>query len=537
MRKKRIAIVTGASSGLGKEFARKIVRIQNIDEVWCIARHPGKLQETAEELGSKIRTFPVDLSKKKQIKAFQKNLEKENVGIKILVNSAGFAKFCSYGDLDLNRSLNMIDVNVKGVVAMGLICIPYMGKGSHIINIASIAAFQPLPYLNLYSATKAFVKNYSRALNIELQDRGIHVTAVCPGWLKTALFQRANIGASKTIHHFHCMNNPARVAGKALHDAAAGKDISVYGYSNKLCHLATKILPDPVIMRGWLDYQHLTPKQSNTERKNTKNTRKEEKNTMDYGLIGGKLGHSYSKDIHEMLADYTYDLCPLTKEEFHPFMEKHDFRAINVTIPYKQDVIPYLYEMDANAEAIGAVNTIVNKNGKLYGHNTDFSGFLYMLQKHNISVQGKKCVVLGDGGASKAVVAVLKKCNAGEIIIVDVISTESAITYDELFEKHTDAQFIANTSPVGMYPNCDASPVDLSRFPQCEAVADVIYNPLETKLIAQAKSLGMNGVNGLEMLVAQALYAIEFFLDTKLDEAQIDEVYQKLYQEKASEQE
>lgn len=534
MKKKRIAIVTGASSGLGKEFARRIVRYQAIDEVWCIARQPEKLRAVAKELGPKVRTFSVDLSKKKQIKAFRKNLEQENVWIKILVNSAGFAKFCSYNDLDLNQSLNMIDVNVKGVVAMGLICIPYMGKGSHIINIASIAAFQPLPYLNLYSATKAFVENYSRALNIELQDRGIHVTTVCPGWLKTALFRRADIGASKTIHHFHCMNNPGRVAGKALHDAAAGKNISVYGCSNKLLHLLSKLTPNSFAMKAWLEYQHLTPKQSNMEQKNT---RKEGKNTMDYGLIGGKLGHSYSKDIHEMLADYTYDLCPLTKEEFHPFMEKHDFRAINVTIPYKQDVIPYLYEMDANAKAIGAVNTIVNKDGKLYGHNTDFSGFLYMLQKHNISVEGKKCVVLGDGGASKAVVAVLKKCNAGEIIIVDVISTESAITYDELFEKHTDAQFIANTSPVGMYPNCDASPVDLSRFPQCEAVADVIYNPLETKLITQAKSLGMNGVNGLEMLVAQALYAIEFFLDTKLDESQIDEVYQKLYQEKASEQE
>lgn len=533
MRKKRIAIVTGASSGLGKEFARRIVRFQTIDEVWCIARQPEKLQETARELGSKIRTFSIDLSKKKQIKAFRKNLEQENVWIKILVNSAGFAKFCSYDDLDLNRSLNMIDVNVKGVVAMGLICIPYMGRGSHIINIASIASFQPLPYLNLYSATKTFVKNYSRALNIELQDRGIHVTAVCPGWLKTALYQRADIGAPKTIHHFHCMDNPSRVARKALRDAAAGKDISVYGLSNKLFHLLSKFLPHSFVMKTWLEYQHLSPEQSSQKQQNTG---KEENNIMDYGLIGGKLGHSYSKDIHEMLADYTYDLCPLTKEEFHPFMEKHAFRAINVTIPYKQDVIPYLYEMDANAKAIGAVNTIVNKDGKLYGHNTDFSGFLYMLQKHNISVQDKKCVVLGDGGASKAVVAVLKKCNAREVIIVDIVSTESAITYDELFEKHTDAQFIANTSPVGMYPNCDASPVDLSRFPNCEAVADVIYNPLETKLIAQAKALGMNGVNGLEMLVAQALYAIEFFLDTKLDESKIDEVYQKLYQEKAAEQ-
>ncbi|MBQ1993036.1 MAG: shikimate dehydrogenase [Lachnospiraceae bacterium] len=256
---------------------------------------------------------------------------------------------------------------------------------------------------------------------------------------------------------------------------------------------------------------------------------------MDYGLIGEKLGHSYSKDIHEMLADYTYDLCPLTKEEFAEFMEKKKFKSINVTIPYKRDVIPYLYEMDDNAKAIGAVNTIVNKDGKLYGHNTDFSGFMYMLKKHDIDVAGKKCLVLGDGGASKAVVAVLKKMGASEVIIVDIIKTETAITYDECFEKHTDAQFIANASPVGMYPKCDASPVDLTRFPKCEAVADVIYNPLQTKLVAQAEELGMKGVNGLEMLVAQALYAVEFFLDTKLDEEKIDEVYRKIYDEKSKE--
>lgn len=256
---------------------------------------------------------------------------------------------------------------------------------------------------------------------------------------------------------------------------------------------------------------------------------------MDYGLIGEKLGHSYSKDIHEMLADYTYDLCPLTKEEFAEFMEKKEFKSINVTIPYKRDVIPYLYEMDDNAKAIGAVNTIVNKDGKLYGHNTDFSGFMYMLKKHDIDVAGKKCLVLGDGGASKAVVAVLKKMGASEVIIVDIIKTETAITYDECFEKHTDAQFIANASPVGMYPKCDASPVDLTRFPKCEAVADVIYNPLQTKLVAQAEELGMKGVNGLEMLVAQALYAVEFFLDTKLDEEKIDEVYRKIYDEKSKE--
>lgn len=271
----------------------------------------------------------------------------------------------------------------------------------------------------------------------------------------------------------------------------------------------------------------------------SKNTQPQKRKTrrtiVDYGLIGEKLGHSYSKDIHEMLADYTYDIHPLSKEEFATFMQAKNFQAINVTIPYKQEVIPYLDEMDDNAKAIGAVNTIVNKNGRLYGHNTDFSGFLYMLNKHNINVSGKKCVVLGDGGASKAVVAVLNKLDAKEIVIVDIVKTKSAITYEELFDKHTDADFIANTSPVGMYPKSDTSPVDLTKFPNCKAVADVIYNPLETKLVGQAKELGMNGVNGLEMLVAQALYAVEFFLDTKLDESQIDEVYKKIYEEKSKE--
>ena len=156
---------------------------------------------------------------------------------------------------------------------------------------------------------------------------------------------------------------------------------------------------------------------------------------MEYGLIGEKLGHSYSKEIHESLADYTYEIHPVSKEDFDDFMRKHEFKSINVTIPYKKDVIPYLDELDENAQAIGAVNTIVNKDGKLYGHNTDFSGFMYMLKKHNISIEGKKCVVLGDGGASKAVVAVLKKMGAKEVIIVDIIKTDSAITYDECFEK------------------------------------------------------------------------------------------------------
>lgn len=246
---------------------------------------------------------------------------------------------------------------------------------------------------------------------------------------------------------------------------------------------------------------------------------------MDYGLIGEKLGHSSSKEIHGKLADYTYDLCPLTKEEFKEFMEKREFKAINVTIPYKCDVIPYLSSMDDNAKAIGAVNTIVNRGGNLYGYNTDMPGFIYMVKKNGIEMAGKKVVVLGNGGAAQAVKAAIRKLSASELIIVGHRTMrKGVITYEECFEKHSDADIVVNTSPVGMYPNVDASPVDLTRFPDCHAVVDIIANPLTTKLVAQARELGMTGVTGLEMLVAQAKYAVEIFLDTKIPEEKIEEI-------------
>lgn len=250
---------------------------------------------------------------------------------------------------------------------------------------------------------------------------------------------------------------------------------------------------------------------------------------MEYGLIGETLGHSVSKEIHEQLTDYTYEPHPLTREEFPEFMEKRPFRAINVTIPYKQEVIPYLTEMDDNAKAIGAVNTIVNRNGKLYGYNTDMPGFLYMVKKHGVNMTGKKVVVLGNGGASQAIQAAVKKMGASDMIIVGHRTMkEGVITYKECFAKHGDADIVVNTSPVGMFPHVDASPVDLTHFPKCEAVFDIIANPLTTKLVAQARELGMIGVTGLEMLVAQAKYAAEIFLDTKIDENRIDEIYQKM---------
>lgn len=249
---------------------------------------------------------------------------------------------------------------------------------------------------------------------------------------------------------------------------------------------------------------------------------------MEYGLIGEKLGHSFSKEIHEELADYQYDITPLTREEFPEFMKARDFKAINVTIPYKCDVIPYIDEMDSSASSIGAVNTIVNKDGKLIGHNTDFSGFLYMTKHHNVTIEGKKILVIGNGGASKAIIAVLNHLQAKEIIIVDIVSQPGVITIEEALESHTDAEVIVNTSPVGMYPSVYNSPIDLALFPNCKAVLDVIYNPLQTKLTKQAAELGMQAINGLEMLVGQAKYAVEFFLDKSIDDEVIDPIFHQI---------
>ena len=249
---------------------------------------------------------------------------------------------------------------------------------------------------------------------------------------------------------------------------------------------------------------------------------------MDYGLIGGKLGHSYSKEIHEELASYTYDLCPLTEEEFAPFMEAHEFKAINVTIPYKKKVIPYCKKLDDGASAIGAVNTIVNRGGELHGYNTDYMGFLYMVKKHGIDMKGKDVLVLGNGGAAQAIKAAVRKLDAASLTIVDVVDDGESITYDEAYANHTDVDIIVNTSPIGMYPKVDASPIDLTKFEKCTAVLDVIYNPLTTKLVAQARELGKVGVTGLEMLIAQAKYAVEIFLNTAIADEKIDEIYKRM---------
>lgn len=257
MAEKKIAIITGASSGFGKEFVKLLLDEPEISEIWAIARSGDKLWQLSQEFGPKIVAIPADLSDKESYDTLRKRLETTHVSVQYLVNNAGYAKLCAYDDLSVDESLNMIDLNIGAVVALGLICIPHMPSGSHILNIASQASFFPLPYQNLYSSTKTFVRNYTRALNVELKEKGICATAVCPGWMKTALFDRCLIGAKKAATNFFGIVEPDVVAQKALRDAKKGKDISVYGLYVKLTHLLSKLLPQRVMMKLWLRQQKL----------------------------------------------------------------------------------------------------------------------------------------------------------------------------------------------------------------------------------------------------------------------------------------
>ena len=244
---------------------------------------------------------------------------------------------------------------------------------------------------------------------------------------------------------------------------------------------------------------------------------------MICGLLGRTLGHSYSPHIHGLLAEYEYKLFEKEPEEVEDFLRSGEFSGINVTVPYKKAVIPFLDELTNTAARLGAVNTVVNRNGRLIGHNTDFFGFQTMLQASGLDVTGKKVLVLGSGGASNTAVAVLKDAGA-EVII---ISRSGENNYGNL-DRHTDVSVIVNTTPVGMYPNVGVSPVDLSLFPRLEGVLDVVYNPARTQLLLDAESRGMVAMNGLLMLVAQAKEAAEWFSNSSISDGKIEEIHQIL---------
>ncbi len=232
---------------------------------------------------------------------------------------------------------------------------------------------------------------------------------------------------------------------------------------------------------------------------------------MTYGLIGEKLGHSYSKLIHEMLGRYTYDLFSLDKDAFETFVSERHFDGLNITIPYKRAVIPMCDEISSLAQEIGSVNTLYFADGKLCGTNTDYQGFLYAASAAGISFKDRKVLILGNGGTSLTARKAVRDSGASEILITTRRGEEGCISYDDL-SQHRDIQIIINTTPVGTYPNNGASLISLKDFPECDGVIDVIYNPFSTDLLQQAKELGIPHTNGLPMLVAQATAAAEYFL-------------------------
>lgn len=245
---------------------------------------------------------------------------------------------------------------------------------------------------------------------------------------------------------------------------------------------------------------------------------------MKCGLLGRKLGHSYSPQIHANLGDYTYALLEKEPNEVADFLKNGDFRAINVTIPYKKDVIPHCHSLSDTARKMGAVNTIVRtEDGRLIGHNTDYFGFSSMVCRSGLEVAGKKVLILGSGGASVTAQKVLEEMGANIV----VISRSGENNYENL-HLHKDASVIVNCTPVGMYPNNGLSPVDLDAFPKLAGVLDMIYNPARTKLLMDAANRGLVTENGLWMLVAQAKESAEWFLGHKLDDSLIQTVYQKL---------
>lgn len=246
---------------------------------------------------------------------------------------------------------------------------------------------------------------------------------------------------------------------------------------------------------------------------------------MVYGLLGRTLRHSYSPQIHALLGDYEYRLFEVEPQDLEAFLKKREFGGINVTIPYKKDVLPYLSGVSDNAKRIGAVNTIIVKeDGGLYGDNTDYDGFLCLVQKSGFQVKGKKALVLGTGGASLPISAVLSDLGAREVVF---ISRSGENNYQNL-SRHADADLIVNTTPVGMYPNNLKAPLSLSEFPNLSGVLDIVYNPQKTKLILDAERLGIPAYSGLLMLVAQGKRAAELFLGHDIPDSETDRIFKKL---------
>ncbi len=249
---------------------------------------------------------------------------------------------------------------------------------------------------------------------------------------------------------------------------------------------------------------------------------------MKYGLIGEKLGHSFSPDIHKRLETSDYVLKEIPREKLNEFLEEREFEAINVTIPYKKDVIPHLHYISETAREIGAVNVIVNKSGLLYGYNTDFAGLKALVERTAGSISGKKVLILGTGGTSQTAFAVARTLGAQRIHRVGRAPKEGCVTYSYAYKELSDSEIIINTTPVGMFPECDNTPINIDAFPNLCAVVDAVFNPLSTELVLSARKKGIPAEGGLYMLVYQAVAASELFASLKYDETVIESIYNEL---------
>lgn len=249
----KIAVITGASSGMGREFVYALDRDEEFDELWVIARREQRLLELKEKCRARIRPIVLDLQTRESFALYRQLLEQERPEIAVLVNAAGFGLFGAFMDMDMDRQLDIIDLNSRALTAMCYMSVPYMAKGSRIYNMGSMSSWQPVPYINVYGASKAYVLNFSRALGVELKDRGIKVMAVCPGWITTEFFDHAI--HDDTISYFNRYYPPEQVIEKALKDMKKGKNASVLGFPERVQVLLVKLLPVGFVMKTWCRQQ------------------------------------------------------------------------------------------------------------------------------------------------------------------------------------------------------------------------------------------------------------------------------------------
>ena len=252
----KVAVITGASSGMGRELVKQIAKKEHFDEIWVIARRREALESLKKEVKAKIRPITLDLKNPESFETYKKLLKKEKADVAFLGNVAGFGKFGRYDQISLEDCMGMIDLNCKALVAMTQLTLPYMKRGGKILQLDSLSAFQPVPYLNVYGSTKSFVLSYSRALNRELRTRGIRVMSVNPGWVKTEFFDHATQTSNDAVTYYNVMYEAKDVIKTAIHDLYhTQKDVSIHGLQIKLQVLAVKFLPYKVVMNIWMKQQ------------------------------------------------------------------------------------------------------------------------------------------------------------------------------------------------------------------------------------------------------------------------------------------